>query len=86
MGRFSLLVGKRVEAHYRAGDIHLFAVGFLVNDSGKSVFLEDRFVQGGKEKMMRIEIPYQSLVRIDERPREAGSTSLETPPALKPRF
>jgi hypothetical protein len=66
MLRYSSLVGKRVEAHYRAGDIHLSAVGTLVSDSGKSVFLEERFSQGGKDKTMRIEIPYAYVISIGE--------------------
>jgi sporulation protein YlmC with PRC-barrel domain len=66
MLRYSSLVGKRVQAHYRAGDIHLSAVGTLVSDSGKSVFLEERFSQGGKDKTMRVEIPYAYVISIGE--------------------
>jgi hypothetical protein len=66
MGRYSALVGKRVEARYRTADIHLSAVGTLVSDSGESIFLEDRFSQGGREKTMRVEIPYQFVVRVSE--------------------
>jgi hypothetical protein len=66
MGRYSALVGKRVEAHYRAADINLSAVGTLVSDSGNSIFLEDRFSQGGREKTMRVEIPYQFVIRVNE--------------------
>lgn len=64
MERYSALVGKRVEAHYRTGDIHLSAVGVLVSDTGKSVFLEERFSQGGKDKTIRVEIPYEYVLRI----------------------
>lgn len=66
MGRYSSLVGKRVEAHYRTADIHLSAVGTLVSDSGESIFLEDRFSLGGREKTMRVEIPYQFVIRVSE--------------------
>jgi hypothetical protein len=66
MGRYQSLVGKRVEAHYRAGDMQLSAAGTLVSDSGKSLFLEDRFMQAGKEKTLRVEIPYQYLIAIEE--------------------
>jgi hypothetical protein len=66
MGRYSALVGKRVEARYRTADIHLSAVGTLVSDSGESIFLEDRFSQGGREKTMRVEIPYQFVIRVSE--------------------
>jgi len=66
MGRYASLVGKRVEAHYRAGDIHLAAVGTLVTDTGKAIFIEERFSQGGKNKTMRVEIPYEYIVRLAE--------------------
>jgi hypothetical protein len=64
MGRFDSLVGKRVEAHYRAADIQLTAIGTLVSDSGKSIFVEEHFSQGGKEKTMRVEIPYEFVIRV----------------------
>jgi hypothetical protein len=72
MGRYAALVGKRVEAHYRAGDIHLSAVGTLATDTGKAVFIEERFEQGGKNKTMRVEIPYDYVVRIVEARQEAA--------------
>jgi len=66
MRRFNSLVGKRVQASYRAGDIHLTAAGILVEDSGESISIEERFSQGGKEKMMRVEIPYSRVIHITE--------------------
>lgn len=66
MERYASYIGKRVEAHYRSADIHLFAVGIIVADNGKSVYLEDRFASGGTEKMMRLELPYTHIVRIVE--------------------
>jgi hypothetical protein len=63
---YSSLLGKRVEAHYRASDLHLSAVGMLVSDSGKSIVLEERFLQNGREKAMRVEIPYQYVIRVAE--------------------
>ncbi len=66
MARYESLVGKRVEAQYRAGEIQLSAIGTLISDSGKSVILEDRFSAGGKDKTMRVEIPYEYLVRLAE--------------------
>lgn len=66
MGRYSALVGKRVEARYRTSEVHLSAVGTLVSDSGKSIFLEDRFTLGGSEKTMRVEIPYQFVIHVSE--------------------
>ena len=78
MGRYAALVGKRVEAHYRAGDIHLSAVGTLATDTGKAVFIEERFAQGGKNKAMRVEIPYEYVVRITEA-REEPPVPMPTP-------
>lgn len=86
MGRYSALVGKRVEAHYRTGDIHLSAVGVLVSDTGKSIFLEERFSQNGKDKTIRVEIPYEYVLRIaevsDEPP--ARPHGRPSPPQKKP--
>jgi hypothetical protein len=81
MGRYQSLVGKKVEAHYRAGDLQLSATGTLASDSGKSIFLEDRFTQAGKEKTLRVEIPYQYLITIEESsgtPDAGGSLSPPT--------
>lgn len=84
MGRYASLVGKRVEAHYRAGEIQLSAVGTLVTDTGKSIFIEERFSQGGKNKTMRVEIPYEYVVRLDDAPKEPA-TPMPAPPAKKRR-
>ncbi|HVB88532.1 MAG TPA: hypothetical protein VNK23_17865 [Candidatus Dormibacteraeota bacterium] len=64
--RYAALVGKRVEAYYRAGDLQMSAVGVLVADSGKSIFVEERFSQSGKGKTLRVEIPYDYVVRVAE--------------------
>lgn len=85
MGRYSSLVGKRVQAHYRAADIQLSAVGTLVSDSGKSIFLEDRFSQGGREKTMRVEIPYQFVIRISETHAEPSRPTPSPPTPSKKR-
>ncbi len=66
MQRYASFIGKRVEAHYRSADIHLFAVGVIVADNGKSVYLEDRFASGGTDKIMRLELPYTHIVRLVE--------------------
>ncbi len=66
MARFSALLGRRVEVHYRAGDIFLPATGKLVADSGKSIFLEEHFNQRGQVKTFRWEIPYQCIVQLTE--------------------
>jgi len=66
MARYFALLGRRIEVMYRAGDILLPAVGTLVGDSGRSVFLEEHINQHGKVKNFRWEIPYQSIVRLTE--------------------
>ena len=66
MSKFLPLLGKRVEVNYRAGEVHMIAIGTLAVDSGQSIRLEDRFEQSGREKTMRMEIPYPSIVRVRE--------------------
>ena len=67
MARYSVLLGRRVEVHYRAGDIVLPASGILVADSGRSIFLEQSLVQRGQARHFRWEIPYQFIVRLEEK-------------------
>lgn len=74
MARYSSFLGRRVEVQYRAGEILLPASGTFVADSGRSIFLEQNFEQRGKHKHFRWEIPYQYLVRIEEKP-DAGASS-----------
>src|SRR5207237_3411773 len=74
MARYSCFLGRRVEVQYRAGDILLPASGIFVADSGRSIFLEQNFEQRGKHGHFRWEIPYQFLVRIEEKP-EPGVTA-----------
>lgn len=66
MSAFSYLLGKRVEVSYRAADIHVSVTATLARDSGKHIHLEDRFTQSGRENMVRIAIPYSSLLRVRE--------------------
>jgi hypothetical protein len=68
MARYSAFLGRRVEVQYRAGDILLPASGTFVADSGRSIFLEQHFEQRGSQKHFRWEIPYQYIVRIEEKP------------------
>jgi hypothetical protein len=79
MARYSAFLGRRVEVQYRAGDILLPASGTFVADSGRSIFLEQHFEQRGTMKHFRWEIPYQYIVRIEEKPEPppvpAGGTS-----------
>jgi hypothetical protein len=77
MARYSAFLGRRVEVHYRAGDIVLPASGTFAADSGKSIFLEQRLIQHGQQKNFRWEIPYQYIVRLEE--------AKEEPPAEKGR-
>jgi hypothetical protein len=66
MARYSAFLGKRVEAHYRAGDMQLSTIGTLVSDTGKAIFVQERFSLGGKDKTMRVEIPYSYVIRVLE--------------------
>ncbi|MBS1841651.1 MAG: hypothetical protein JSS69_00700 [Acidobacteria bacterium] len=72
MARYSAFLGRKVEVHYRAGDICLPASGVFVADSGRSIFLEQRFEQRGDQKTFRWEVPYQYIIRIDELPSESA--------------
>jgi hypothetical protein len=83
MARYSAFLGRRVEVQYRAGDILLPASGTFVADSGRSIFLEQHFEQKGQHKHFRWEIPYQYIVRLEEKavPTQASgaSTSASSP-------
>jgi hypothetical protein len=68
MARYSAFLGRRVEVRYRAGAIVLSASATLVADSGRSVFLEEHFTQGGQQKHFRWEIPYSCILHIVEKP------------------
>jgi hypothetical protein len=70
MARYSGFLGRRVEVHYRAGDVLLPASGTFVADSGRSIFLEQSFLQHGQKKHFRWEIPYQYIVRLVEKAEE----------------
>jgi hypothetical protein len=61
---YSSFLGTRVEGHYRASDLQLSAVGKLVSDSRDAIVLEERFQQNGKDKVLRVEIPYQYILRV----------------------
>ncbi len=78
MARYADLLGRRIEVQYRAGDIFLPAVGTLVADSGKSIFLEEHFCQRGQMKNFRWEIPYQCIIQIAE------SAPVREPPSPVP--
>lgn len=67
MARYSGFLGRRVEVHYRAGDVLLPASGIFVADSGRSIFLQQSLVQRGQQRHFRWEIPYQYIVRLEEK-------------------
>jgi hypothetical protein len=83
MARYTALVGKRVEAHYRAGDLQLSTIGTLASDTGKAIFVEERFSSGGKEKSMRVEIPYAYVIRVAEVREDAAQPRTVSKPARK---
>ena len=83
MARYSAFLGRRVEVQYRAGDILLPASGTFVADSGRSIFLEQNFEQRGQHKHFRWEIPYQCIVRLEEKP-EAVQAGAQNSRAAKP--
>ena len=83
MARYSAFLGRRVQVQYRAGDILLPASGTFVADSGRSIFLEQNFEQRGQHKHFRWEIPYQCLVRIEEKP-DSGTSANAGPAVAKP--
>jgi hypothetical protein len=86
MARYSAFLGRRVEVQYRAGDILLPASGTFVADSGRSIFLEQIFEQRGSQKHFRWEIPYQYIVRLEEKAepsaQPAGQSSSVAPSAI----
>jgi hypothetical protein len=81
MARYSAFLGRRVEVQYRAGDILLPASGTFVADSGRSIFLEQSIEQRGQRKHFRWEIPYQYLVRIEEKPDSGATMGAASAPA-----
>lgn len=66
MAKYFALLGRRVCVEYRAGDVSLPASGTLAADSGKSIFLEERFEKNSSVRTFRWEIPYPCIVRIME--------------------
>ena len=68
MARYSAFLGRKVEVQYRAGDILLPASGTFVADSGRSIFLEQNLELRGQHKHFRWEIPYQYIVKIEQKP------------------
>ena len=66
MSRYASFVGKRLEARYRVADIHQKSVGTLVADTGRCIVIEEHLLQGERKKTMRVEIPYEYVIRLAE--------------------
>src|SRR3979411_1764460 len=81
MARYSAFLGRRGEVQYRAGDILLPASGTFVADSGRSIFLEQSFSQRGQQKHFRWEIPYQYIVRLEEKDEEEAKGPANAKPS-----
>lgn len=82
--QYSLFIGKRVEVSYKAGYLHLSAAGVLLSDNGETICLEDHFLQNGKPKTMRVEVPYNCILRVGEAEQEgAASPSQSATPTRK---
>jgi len=62
--RYSGLVGQRVEAYYRAGGVPLSASGLLVSDNGSAISIEEILSTDGRDKIVRVEIPYDCVIRL----------------------
>jgi hypothetical protein len=98
MARYSAILGRRIVVTYRAGDIILPATGNLAADSGKSIFLEERYQQQGSVKTFRWEIPYPCIVELNEcpegpkpsasvhEPRDAATESERQSATLEPKI
>jgi len=70
MSKYSALVGRRVEARYRAASVSHHVRGRLASDNGASICIEERFAQDGRNQSMRVEIPYEFIVSVKEVPSE----------------
>ena len=76
MEQYQHLVGNRVEAQYRSGDFYLSCVGTLASDDGRLIVVQERFLSGGSQKTMRVEIPYAYIVQVTKAPAEPADASL----------
>jgi len=75
MARYANLMGRRVEVHYRAGEITLPVTALLVADSGRSIFLEEHYMLRGRNQTFRWEIPYSCILRMEESQKPAKPVS-----------
>jgi hypothetical protein len=83
MKQYSTFVGKRVEVRYKAGALHLSATGILLTDNGDTISLEDHFLQNGKQKTMRVEVPYGCILKVAEAREEVAVPSGPAAPKHK---
>lgn len=74
-----------MEAQYRAGEIRQRSVGTLVADTGTSITIEEHFAQGGRKKTMRVDIPYEYVIRVVEVSRNSESPAPAAYPSRKTR-
>ena len=84
MARYANLLGRRVEVHYRAGEVTLPATALLVADSGRSIFLEEHCVLRGRTQTFRWEIPYSCILRIEESHKPAKPSQEYSPEVPMP--
>lgn len=83
MERFASFMGKRVQVHYRTADMNLSAVGILVSDNGKSLFLEEKFSQSGRNKTMRVEVPHECVIRLVLAPSDESAAQADPSSSYK---
>jgi hypothetical protein len=74
-----------VEAQYRVADIRQKSVGTLVADTGRSIVVEERILQGERKKTMRVEIPYEYVIRLIEAAQSSEVPTVVHANALKTR-
>ncbi len=85
MSRFVSFMEKRVEVRYRVADIHQKSAGTLVVDTGRCIVIEEHLLQGERKKTMRVEIPYEYVIRLVEAPRSPDEpiTVHSVPPQVR---
>ncbi|HKM89749.1 MAG TPA: hypothetical protein VJX29_03965 [Candidatus Acidoferrales bacterium] len=84
MARYASLMGRRVEVHYRAGEITLPVTALLVADSGRSIFLEEHYMLRGRNQTFRWEIPYSCILRMEESQKAAKPANEHNPDLPEP--
>jgi hypothetical protein len=67
MGRYSSLLGTGIELVYRFCDVDLRISGKLLSDSGTCIIIELNLDQEGNLRVCRMELPYDCIVRLNEK-------------------